>query len=85
MKRFLLLLVLISACSQQDIISDWSDGNCIDNCQAIEYGCGGGHIVCTSNPEKYKDLTSTCDIITDHPSQKGYNCECINQKCAWRK
>ena len=79
------LVFFFTACSQQNIITDWSDGECNKekSCQEIEYGCG--NIMCTSNPEKYKDLMSTCEIITNHPSQQDYNCECVNDKCVWRK
>ncbi len=66
---------------------EWSEGSCsnANQCIAVEYGCGGGHIVCTSNPNKWKDIASTCDIVTNHPSQLGYECTCISDAslCGW--
>ena len=68
---------------------NWSDGSCktASDCQAKEYGCGGGHIVCTNNTEKWKDMISTCEIVENHPSQQGYSCSCVvkESKCGWVK
>jgi len=47
------LVVFLSGCIslEKDLkiehTFDWSDGNCLKNsdCSAIEFGCGGGHII----------------------------------------
>ena len=68
---------------------NWSDGNCTNaaQCQATEFGCGGGHTMCTSNPEKYKGMISTCEIVENHPADKGFRCACVlkDKKCGWVK
>ncbi len=76
-------------CPTQEYTFDWSDGSCDadSDCQELEYGCGGGHIVCTNNPEKWKDMMSTCDIVANHPVKEGYQCGCVlsENKCGWVK
>ena len=68
---------------------EWSDGSCSSNsdCQAFEYGCGGGHIMCTNDTAKWKGMMSTCDIVENHPSQQGFRCACVlkDKKCGWVK
>jgi hypothetical protein len=89
----LLMAVLLVACSQvnaptTDISTEWTDAtSCTSNtdCSDIEFGCGGGHTMCTSDPESYKDRMSTCEIVEDHPSEQGYSCQCVEQSCVWKK
>ncbi|MCK5176301.1 MAG: hypothetical protein KAQ92_01120 [Candidatus Aenigmarchaeota archaeon] len=68
---------------------DYSEGQCMDSFDCIEAGegCGGGHSTCTSNPEKYEGMMSTCDINMDHPTNNGYSCTCVieESKCGWVK
>lgn len=68
---------------------EWSDGNCesSEECTALSYGCGGGRIVCTNNPDKWKGMITTCEIIEDHPSKEGFRCDCVveDNKCGWVK
>ncbi len=66
---------------------EWSDGICSNNndCKAIEFGCGGGHIECTSNEEEWINKASTCEVVMNHPSTKGFKCGCYNGSCAWIK
>ena len=83
----MLLLVLAGCAASLDVVTEWSGGNCSGKleCVAVEYGCGGGHIACTSQPEKWKDLRSTCEIVEGHPQQLGYACGCVDNKCVWYK
>ena len=72
-----------------DVRFDYAEGNCIVplNCIAAGEGCGGGHSICTNNPEKYKDRITTCDINMNHPTNQGFYCTCIveQNKCGWKK
>ncbi len=67
----------------------WSDGNCTSaaQCKSTEFGCGGGHTMCTSNPEKFKGMLSTCEMVENHPSDQGFRCACVTKekKCGWVK
>ncbi|OHA46417.1 MAG: hypothetical protein A3A80_03605 [Candidatus Terrybacteria bacterium RIFCSPLOWO2_01_FULL_44_24] len=67
---------------------DYSEGNCTydSQCTWAGEGCGGGHGMCTNQPEKYGDI-STCDYNFNFPSNNGYTCGCISTlgKCGWRK
>jgi len=86
-------IFLVSGCAikqaYNEFTFEWSDGACMkdSDCTAFEYGCGGGHIQCTSNASKWKDVMSTCDIVENHPSQKGFRCACVEKekKCGWVK
>jgi len=95
MAAFALIFVLC-ACSISQTSKDyksftfeWSDGSCSSNseCQAFEYGCGGGHIMCTNDTAKWKGMMSTCEIVENHPSQQGFRCACVlkEKKCGWVK
>lgn len=89
-------LFLVTACSVNNtspdvnaFVFDWSDGACESDadCEAIEYGCGGGHIMCTNDTAKWKDVMSTCEIVEGHPSNEGYACSCSakENRCGWAK
>lgn len=66
-----------------------SEGWCeIDSdCVYAGDGCGGGHGICTSNPQNYKGRSTTCDIVASHPSNQDYSCGCVQSKklCGWKK
>jgi putative hemolysin len=66
-----------------------SEGSCVDDmqCKWAGEGCGGGHGVCTNDPEKYKDIVTTCDVDETFPANRGYTCGCIEtlSKCGWKK
>ncbi|MFH1412972.1 MAG: hypothetical protein ABIG10_03015 [bacterium] len=66
---------------------DYADGECdsISDCNKIEYGCG--KIVCTGDPEQYKDMNTDCSIEENHPASQGYKCGCVpnEYKCGWIK
>lgn len=68
---------------------DHSEGSCLVNtdCTWVSQGCGGGHGTCTNNPKDHIDDVSTCDIVSDFPSNNGYSCGCIEKigKCGWKK
>lgn len=68
---------------------DYSEGTCsIDtDCTWAGEGCGGGHGVCTNNPQKYKGSVSTCDINQNFPANQNYTCGCVKSvgKCGWKK
>lgn len=95
--RILILVIsilLLAACSPSsavvggwvDVKTDWTDGSACDSdvdCAAIDYGCGGGHTMCTSEPEQYEGRMSTCEIVENHPSSESFDCECLESKCAW--
>ncbi|MCD6464093.1 hypothetical protein J7L02_01040 [Candidatus Woesearchaeota archaeon] len=92
MLAMLLIASLLTSCTEKQVLTyntSWSDGYCNNDndCQAVEYGCGGGHIVCTSNPEKWKNMESTCEIVKDHPLNQGFTCGCVKElhSCAWIK
>lgn len=72
-----------------DYLLEESEGSCVDDaqCQWAGEGCGGGHGVCTNNPEKYKDVVTTCDINENFPANRGYTCGCVVTlgKCGWKK
>jgi len=101
MNKFAIAMVLISliflavACSTSKETSysavtfEWSDGACTydSECTPIEFGCGGGHIECTSNPAKWKEMMSTCEIVENHPSKQEFRCVCVEKekKCGWVK
>ncbi len=69
--------------------TDFSEGDCnIDSqCSWAQQGCGGGHGICTNQPEKYAGRITTCDINPNFPSNNGYTCGCIAdiEKCGWEK
>ncbi len=72
-----------------DYLLESSEGNC-DTSSQCEYageGCGGGHGICTNEPNKYKGFLTTCDFVEQHPINNGYKCECIEaiNKCGWSK
>ncbi|MFH1209399.1 MAG: hypothetical protein V1663_01270 [archaeon] len=66
-----------------------SEGYCYQEEDCIYAGdsCGGGHGFCTSDPDKYADIVTTCEIVPEHPSNKGYVCSCIKalSTCGWVK
>lgn len=66
-----------------------SEGSCTNDtlCVWAGEGCGGGHGICTNDPEKYKDIVTTCDIDNSFPANRGYTCGCIEtlNKCGWKK
>lgn len=72
-----------------DYLLEKSEGSCVDDtgCQWAGEGCGGGHGVCTNDPEKYKDIVTTCDAVESFPSNRGFTCGCIEVlgKCGWKK
>lgn len=71
----------------EEYILQYSEGACNSSNQCVyaEYGCGGGHGICTTTPEKYKDMMTTCEYNPDFPAFLGYSCECIASisKCGW--
>lgn len=68
---------------------DYSEGNCKTDtdCSWAAQGCGGGHGICTDKPDSYKDTVSTCDVVPNFPSNKGFACGCVADvgKCGWKK
>ena len=68
---------------------DNSEGDCSKNidCEWAGDACGGGHGICTNNPNKYNGMASICDINNEFPANKGYTCSCIQSigKCGWIK
>ena len=72
-----------------DYMLEKSEGSCtIDSeCSWSEQGCGGGHGICTNDPDKYKNMFSTCEINPNFPTNLGYSCGCIEtqSKCGWEK
>lgn len=66
-----------------------SEGTCQkeSDCIWAGEGCGGGHGFCTNNPGKYEGAITTCDIVPDFPTNKGFKCGCDTKlgKCAWKK
>jgi len=89
-------ILFLSSCSVdqkspdlRSFVFEWSDGSCESDadCQPVEYGCGGGRIMCTNDPAKWKDVITTCEIIEDHPSKEGYSCACSAQekRCGWAR
>lgn len=68
---------------------EYSEGTCTTDSECIwaGEGCGGGHGMCTNEPEKYEDAITTCDIVENFPSNLGYTCGCIEtiSKCGWKK
>ncbi|OGD53269.1 hypothetical protein A3J78_00865 [Candidatus Beckwithbacteria bacterium RBG_13_35_6] len=75
--------------NQENYLLQYAEGECDTNsqCVYIEYGCGGGHGRCTTTPDKYKDMMTTCDYNPDFPAFLGYNCQCISSlgQCGWVK
>lgn len=73
----------------KDYTLSYSEGSCkqANECVYAGEGCGGGHGFCTSSPEKYKDVVTTCDIVAEHPINQGYSCTCIKalERCGWTK
>ena len=73
------------------IITEYAEGECASDaqCSWAGQGCGGGHGVCTDQPEKYAGVITTCilNIDPDFPSNNGYSCGCILdiRKCGWEK
>ena len=67
--------------------TDYSEGDCTSDTQCFwaGQGCGGGHGICTNQPEKYVGAITTCDINPDFPSNSGYACGCVEdiRKCGW--
>jgi len=72
-----------------DYTLDKSEGTCTADSQCVweNQGCGGGHGICTNDPEKYKDVITTCEVDPNFPSNLGYTCGCIETlgKCGWEK
>ena len=72
-----------------DYILEASEGSCDDNaqCQWAGKGCGGGHGMCTNNPEKYQNVITTCDINENFPANRGYSCGCVVTlgRCGWKR
>ncbi len=71
----------------EDARFDFSEGECqqASDCTYAGEGCGGDHGVCTNNPDKYKGMMTTCDIVENHPVNNGYTCACAQNKCGWLK
>ena len=98
---FILILgiFLVSSCAKKEVqepigkelpddyLLTYSEGNCLttSECSYAGEGCGGGHGICTNNPEKYEGAVTTCDIVPSHPINQGYGCVCIGAlgKCGW--
>ncbi len=74
---------------EADYLLTAAEGSCSEDsqCYWADQGCGGGHGVCTNNPEKYEDLMSTCEINEKFPANLGYSCGCVEAlgQCAWKK
>ena len=74
---------------EAQVTFDYSEGNCADDSQCVwaGEGCGGGHGMCTNEPQKYRGMVTTCVVNPDFPSNNGYACGCIVSagKCGWRK
>ena len=70
-----------------ETIFSYSEGVCKfeKDCSYAGDGCGGGHGVCTNDPEKHANDISTCNINATHPTNNGFECSCINTKCGWGK
>jgi hypothetical protein len=70
-------------------ILEYSEGVCSQDqdCQWAGEGCGGGHGLCTDQPEKYEGIMTTCDVNPDFPENKGYDCVCLENlgQCGWEK
>jgi putative hemolysin len=66
-----------------------SEGSCENDTQCVwaGEGCGGGHGMCTNDPEKYEGVVTTCDVDNTFPANRGYTCGCIEtlSKCGWKK
>jgi putative hemolysin len=66
-----------------------SEGTCTTDSQCVweNQGCGGGHGVCTNDPDKYKDMLTTCEVDPEFPANLGYTCGCVETigKCGWIK
>jgi putative hemolysin len=68
---------------------DKSEGTCTADSECVweNQGCGGGHGVCTNEPEKYKDMVTACEVDPNFPSNLGYTCGCVETlgRCGWEK
>lgn len=67
-----------------------SEGFCVfdRDCSFANSSCIGEYSVCTNNLEKYENLSAgVCEIVPDFPSNKGYQCECLQTlaRCGWAK
>lgn len=73
---------------QSNYTLDYSEGNCSKDadCEWAGEGCGGGHGICTNQPEKYRPI-STCDVNLNFPANRNYTCGCITslEKCGWKE
>ena len=97
MKKIILIIlilgiILISGCKTnlpKDYNLNVAEGICSKASDCVYAGdsCGGGHGICTNQPEKYENLITTCEIIPSHPINNGYSCTCIEAlgKCGWVK
>ncbi|GAI88549.1 unnamed protein product [marine sediment metagenome] len=93
MKKIILMLLLLTiflGCKQTEPLDstfEYAEGSCsaANECVYAGEGCGGGHGVCTNNPERYQDIITTCDVVLNHPINNGYDCTCIEGKCSWVK
>lgn len=87
---FLIFGILISGCQvYSEYTLEYSEGSCDNNadCVYAGEGCGGGHGICTNQPEKYEGRFTTCEIVPEHPINNNYSCVCITslKNCGWVK
>ncbi len=89
-------VLVLTACSMdtdsatyRSFTFNWSDGACTSDsdCTNFDYGCGGGHTICTNDTAKWEDMLSTCEIVENHPVTQGYECGCVKEenRCGWVK
>lgn len=75
--------------SPRDVRFDYAEGDCTQasDCQWAGEGCGGGHGMCTNEPQKYEGAVTTCDINDNFPANQEYSCTCVigSGKCGWTK
>ena len=101
MKSFLLIpVLLLASCASASAPApssakdpaytlQYSEGACAadEDCSWAGEGCGGGHGLCTDQPQKYAGAVTTCEVNPGFPANRGYACGCIAQekKCGWEK
>ena len=69
---------------------DYSEGSCSftkNTCEWAGEHCGGGHGICTNNPDLHNGGGGICDINMKFPANQGYSCTCLAAlgKCGWAK
>lgn len=66
-----------------------SEGYCSSDTLCVWAGdsCGGGHGICTNNPQKYENNVTTCEVDESFPANLGYTCGCVETvgMCGWLK